>query len=118
VFPKFPSISIDYAIAEKADNIAVVPGDFGWSDVGSFSALAEVREADERGNVVSGKGAMLVDSDGCVVLAGDRPVAVVGMRDVVVVDAGDAILVVPKEKAQDVRKAVELLKSRRWKRYL
>lgn len=110
LFPKFPSISIDYAVAEKDENVAVVPGDFGWSDVGSFSALPEVRPVDERGNVVSGKGALVIDSDDCVVLAQDRPLAVVGMRGAVVVDSGDAVLVIPKENAQDVRKAVERLK--------
>ncbi len=118
VFPKFPSISIDYAVAEKADIIAVLPGDFGWSDVGSFAALPEVRKADARGNVVSGKGAVLIDSEGCVVLAKDRPLAVIGMRAVVVVDAGDAVLVVPKDRAQEVRKAVDLLKAKRLAAYL
>lgn len=112
-FPKLPSVSIDYGVAEKAENMAVIPGDFGWSDVGSFAALPEVRPLDARGNVVSGKGAFVIDSDGCVVLAGDKPLAVIGMTDVVVVDAGDAILVVPKDKAQDVRKAVDALKAKK-----
>jgi mannose-1-phosphate guanylyltransferase len=118
VFPKLPSTSIDYGVAEKARNIAVVPGDFGWSDVGSFAAIPEVRKADKQGNVVEGKNAMALDSSGCVVLGGDRVVAVVGMTDVVVVDAGDAVLVVPKEKSQDVRKAVEALKARKLERWL
>jgi len=114
VFPKLPSTSIDYGVMEKAKNIAVVPGDFGWSDVGSFAALPEVRPQDEKGNVISGKGAVVVDCEGCVVLAGDKkPLAVVGLRDVVVVDAGDAFLVVPKDKSQDVRKVVEALKARK-----
>lgn len=119
VFPKLPSTSIDYGVMEKASNIAVVPGDFGWSDVGSFAALPEVRKADEKGNIVSGKGAVVVDCEGCVVLAtDDRPLAVVGMKDVVAVDAGDAVLVVPREKSQEVRKVVEALKARKWDRLL
>jgi len=114
VFPKLPSTSIDYGVMEKAKNIAVVPCDFGWSDVGSFAALPEVRKADEKGNVVTGKGAVVVDCEGCVVVAGDKkPLAVVGLKDVVVVDAGDAVLVVPKNKSQDVRKVVEALKARK-----
>ena len=117
-FKAWPSISIDYAVAEKAPNMAVIPGDFGWSDVGSFSAIAEVREKDAHHNVVSGKGALVIDSTGCVVLAGDRPVAVIGMQDVVVVDAGDAVLVVPKGRSQDVRQAVDALKARKWERFL
>lgn len=118
VFPKLPATSIDYGVMEKATNIAVVPGDFGWSDVGSFAALPEVREADAAGNVVSGKGALVVDCQQCVVVADKRPLAVVGLSGVVVVDAGDAILVVPKEKSQDVRKVVEALKARKLERYL
>jgi len=118
VFPRLPSISIDYAVMEKAKNIAVLPGDFGWSDVGSFAAMEEVRPLDARGNVASGKLPLLVDCDGCVVLGRDRPLAVVGMKDVVVVDAGDAVLVVPKGRSQDVRQVVEALKQKKLHRYL
>lgn len=118
VFRRFPSISIDYGVMERADNLAVVGGDFGWSDVGSFAALPEVRPVDEQGNVISGKGAVVLDSEGCVVLTEKRPIAVVGMKDTVVVDTGDTLLVVPKERAQEVRKAVEAFKARRLTRYL
>lgn len=117
-FPLLPSQSIDYGVMEKASNIAVVPGDFGWSDVGSFAAMPEVRERDQAGNVVSGKNALAIDCEGSVVIAKDRILAVVGMKDVVVVDAGDALLVVPKDKSQDVRKAVEALKSRKLEKFL
>src|SRR5690606_19458909 len=113
VFPRFPSISIDYGVMEKAKNLAVVGGDFGWSDVGSFAALPEVRPLDAQGNMVSGKGAVVIDSEGCVVVAGARPIAVVGMKDTVVVDAGDTLLVVPRERAQEVRKAVDAFKARK-----
>jgi mannose-1-phosphate guanylyltransferase len=113
-WPKLPAISIDYAVAEKAKNIAVVPCDCGWSDVGSFNALSEVQPLDAAGNVVRGEQALAIDSTGCVVLGnGKRVLAVVGMTDVVVVDAGDAVLVLPKDKSQDVRKVVEALKARR-----
>lgn len=118
LFAKMPATSIDYGVMEKAQNIAVVPSDFGWSDVGSFSALPEVRQADERGNVVTGKRAVVVDCDNCVVLADSRPLAVVGLKDAVVVDSGDAVLVVPKDKSQDVRKVVEALKARKMEQYL
>jgi mannose-1-phosphate guanylyltransferase len=117
-FSKMPAMSIDYGIAEKADNIAVVPADCGWSDVGSFNALPDVRPLDSQANVIEGA-AYVIDSKGCVVIAGKkRPVAVVGMRDVVVVDAGDAILVLPKEKSQDVRKVVDALKAAKLERFL
>ena len=111
-FPRAPAISIDYGVMEKAREIAVVPGDFGWSDVGSFAALPEVRPADPSGNVVVGKGAVLVDSAGCVVVGSGRPLGVVGLRDMVVVDSGDAVLVVPRDRSQDVRAVVQSLKSK------
>jgi mannose-1-phosphate guanylyltransferase len=117
-FPKLQNISVDYAVMERAENIAVVPANVGWSDVGSFATLEDVRPKDKDGNVVIGKGALVVGSKGCVVVAQERPLAVVGMQDVVVVDAGDAVLVVPKEQSQEVRKAVEALKARKLDRYL
>ncbi|HZY02614.1 MAG TPA: mannose-1-phosphate guanylyltransferase [Anaeromyxobacteraceae bacterium] len=112
VFPGAPSISIDYGVMEKSQRIACVPAEFGWSDVGSYAALSEVRPADDLGNVTGGE-ALVIDGRGNVVLAQKRrPVAVVGLDEVVVVDSGDAVLVVRKERAQDVRKAVEELRRR------
>jgi mannose-1-phosphate guanylyltransferase len=112
VFPDCPSISIDYGVMEKSQKIVVVPADFGWSDVGSFAALPEVRETDHLGNVAEGD-ALVIDGRNNVVLARkDRPVAVIGLDGVIVVDAGDAILVCRKDRAQDVRKAVDELTRR------
>ena len=110
-FDDLPSISIDYGVMEREKRIAMIPGDFGWSDVGSFAALPEVRALDARGNAVSGD-AILVDSDDCVVLSeGGRLVAAVGLKGLCIVDAGDALLVVPRDRAQDVRAIVESLKT-------
>jgi mannose-1-phosphate guanylyltransferase len=117
-FPRLPSVSVDYAVMEKARNIVVVPGDFGWSDVGSFAALSEVRPTDESGNVAVGKATVVLDSAGCVVLGSGRTLVVLGMRDTVVVDAGDALLVLPRERSQDVRQVVEVLRHKRLTRAL
>ena len=107
-----PSVSVDYGVMEKSQRIAVVPAEFGWSDVGSFAALSVVREADAEGNVCEGE-AMVLDGKNDVVLAGaGRPVAVIGLDDVIVVDAGDAVLVCGRDRAQDVRKAVDELRRR------
>ena len=111
-FPTAKAVSIDYGVMEKAEQIAVVPGAFGWSDVGSFAALPEVRPGDDAGNVVVGEGAVLVDSAGCVVVGSGRPLGLVGLRDMVVVDSGDAVLVVPRDRSQDVRAVVQSLKAR------
>jgi mannose-1-phosphate guanylyltransferase len=107
-----PSISIDNGIMEKTGGLRVVPGEFGWNDVGSWAALPAMRPADARGNVVLG-GATLIDGDGNIVVAeeGAPFVGVVGVRDLVVVATRDALLVVPKDKAQDVRKIVEAAKQ-------
>jgi mannose-1-phosphate guanylyltransferase len=107
-----PAISIDNGIMEKASGLRVVPGAFGWNDVGSWAALPAVRPPDARGNVVLGA-ATLIDGDGNIVVAeeGAPFVGVVGVRDLVVIATRDAILVVPKDKAQDVRKIVEAAKQ-------
>jgi len=116
---KLPPVSIDYGVMERAsDNLAVIPGDFGWSDLGSFASLPEVRPQDERGNVVSGPVGALVDCDNCVVFAGKRPLALAGLSDMVVIDADDVLLVVPKQRGQDVRKVVEAFRTRALKRFL
>jgi mannose-1-phosphate guanylyltransferase len=112
VFPDCPSISIDYGVMEKSQRIAVVPADFGWSDVGSFAALPDVRPTDHLGNVTEGDAFVIDGRNNVVVATKDRPVALVGIDDVVVVDAGDAVLVCRRDRAQDVRKAVEELSRR------
>jgi mannose-1-phosphate guanylyltransferase len=112
VFPAAPSISIDYGVMEKSQRIAVVPAEFGWSDVGSFAALSEVRDLDDLGNVLQGDAVVIDGHDNVVLAQGERPVVVVGVDGVVVVDAGDVVLVARKERAQDVRKAVEEMKRR------
>lgn len=112
VFPECPSISIDYGVMEKSQRIAVVPAEFGWSDVGSFAALSDVRETDAAGNVAEGDALVIDGRNNVVLAAGRRPVAVIGLDDVIVVDAGDAVLVCRRDRAQDVRKAVEELTRR------
>ena len=112
VFPDCPSISIDYGVMEKSDRIAVVPGDFGWSDVGSFAALSEVRPPDAQGNVTEGEVLVVGGRDAVVLAQAGRPVAVVGLDEVIVVDAGDAILVCRRDRAQDVRQVVDELRKR------
>jgi mannose-1-phosphate guanylyltransferase len=97
---------------EKSQKIVVVPADFGWSDVGSFAALPEVRQTDHLGNVAEGDALIIDGRDNVVIATRTRPVAVVGMDGVVVIDAGDAILVCRKDRAQDVRKAVDELARR------
>ena len=107
-FSQCPSISIDYAVMERADNTAVVASDFGWSDIGSWKAISELYESDEAGNSIRGK-AILVDSTECFVQSEERVVAAVGVKDLLIVDTGDAVLVADRHQAQDVKEVVTQL---------
>jgi mannose-1-phosphate guanylyltransferase/mannose-6-phosphate isomerase len=107
-FQECPSISIDYAVMERADNCAVVVSDFGWSDIGSWKAIAELYQSDEAGNRIRGK-AVMVDSRNCFVQGDKRLVAVVGVDNIVIVDTDDAVLVAHRDQAQDVKEVVSQL---------
>ncbi len=100
-----PEDSIDYAVMEKTENAAVVPLDVGWSDVGSWAALYEVLEKDAAGNVLRGQVAA-EDCSGCYIHADSRRVAVIGLEQCVVVETRDAVLVMPRDRAQDLKKLI------------
>ncbi len=108
-FAKAPDISFDYAVMEKAERRAVVRGKFDWSDVGSWSALAELTPADDAGNRVNGE-AVLIDVKHCFIQSGHRVVAAVGVEDLLIVDTPDALLVAERGRAQDVKSVVQKLK--------
>ena len=106
------AVSIDYAVMERTRRAAVMPADLGWSDVGSWAALDDVAEKDERGNVISGR-VLDFGSERSILYAQDRLVATIGLKDVIVVDTPDATLVCDKDRAQDVRRVVETLEAQR-----
>lgn len=111
VYDTAPSISIDYAIMEKADNVIVAHGAFTWDDVGSWTAAAEHWPDDARGNAVRGE-ALLLDTEQCVIgNYTDGIVGMVGVRNLIVIRTGDALLVCPRDKAQDVKKLVQKMKN-------
>jgi len=115
VFEALESVSIDYALMEKAEDVLVARADFPWDDVGTWAALDRTREHDDAGNVLTGD-PVVCDCTNSIVYndAGDdMAVAVVGMDNAVVIVARDAVLVMPKDRAQDVRQAVAELKKRR-----
>ena len=109
-FRACPSDSIDYAVMEKTDKAAMVPLDAGWSDVGSWSALHDVRKSDAAGNTVDGD-VLLHDCKGTFVQAESRLVAVVGLDDIVVIETKDSMLVVHKDRSQEVKQIVDALKA-------
>ena len=109
-FLQSPSISIDYAVMEKTRDAMVVPLDAGWSDVGSWTALAAVNAADGQGNVLIGD-TLVEDTEGSFVRAESRLVATLGLRNQIVVETADAVLVADASRAQQVKQLVDRLRS-------
>jgi mannose-1-phosphate guanylyltransferase len=117
-YASMPDISIDHGVMEKASRVAVVPGDFGWSDVGSWTSAWELAPRNDEQNALFGE-VVAVDTRGSYVRStGGKIVAVVGLEDIVVVDTEDALLVMPRSRAQDVRAVVNALKSQKRTQYL
>jgi len=124
VFPSLPSISIDHGVMEHVGRLAVVPGDFGWNDIGSWQSAWELATKDEgensapegtvlvgarRNHVVDRRSPVSATDSGS---GGRRVIALVGVDDLVVVETDDALLIVPRNRAQDVKEVVERLKAR------
>lgn len=118
VYAELPRISIDHGVMEHADCVVCLRGDFGWDDVGSWSSVANYRQADAEGNITGGT-VVLRDAKRNIVFADDgRVVAAVGVDDLVIVQSGDAVLVLPRDRAQDVRAIVAELKARNLHQFL
>jgi mannose-1-phosphate guanylyltransferase/mannose-1-phosphate guanylyltransferase/mannose-6-phosphate isomerase len=109
-FAASPSVSIDYAVMEKTDKVAVIPVAIGWSDIGSWDALYDVSPRDEAGNAIAGD-VLALGARGCVIRSEGPLVAAIGIEDLVVIATPDAVLIVPKAQSQRVREAVETLKQ-------
>ena len=109
-FAECESISVDYAVMEKADNAMVVPFTAGWSDIGSWDAVHGICEKDENGNASTGD-AMLVDSENCYINASTRLVAALGLQNISIIETSDCILVAHNDHAQDAKKIAIMLKE-------
>lgn len=107
-FSECPDDSIDYAVMEKTSRAAMVPMSVGWSDVGSWSALWELRDQDSNGNVCDGD-VIVRDSKACFLQSNHKLLAALGVENLVVVDTPDALLVAHKDRVQDIKKIVEQL---------
>jgi mannose-1-phosphate guanylyltransferase/mannose-6-phosphate isomerase len=110
-FARVPALSLDYALLEKAPNVAMVACDMGWSDVGSWNAIAELGDADEAGNQIEGP-AELVTSSRCYVRGDTRLIGAVGLEDIVIVDSPDALLVAHRNSLQAVKTLFDRLKEK------
>ena len=109
-FEKVPDISIDYAVMERSKDVAVIPSDFGWSDIGSWKAVSDLIKPDASNNRTIGQ-TVFVDSTNTFVQSEDRLVATLGVDNLMIIDTPDALLVTHTEKSQDVKKVVSKLKS-------
>ncbi|MCL2790185.1 MAG: mannose-1-phosphate guanylyltransferase/mannose-6-phosphate isomerase [Desulfobulbus sp.] len=109
-FKRFPDISIDYALMERSADIAVVPVDMGWSDIGSWNAVSQLVDGDADNNRSTGE-TIFCNSRNVYVHNEDRLVATVGIENLIVIDTADALLIVHPDKVQDVRKVVDRLKQ-------
>ena len=122
VYKNADAISIDYAISEKADNLLLIPGDFGWSDVGDWKVVYDLGNKDSDNNVIVGDDDVVstvsINSKGNLIHTNGRLVALIGLEDMVVVDTDEILMVCPKEQSQEVKKVVEKIKKENRKEYL
>jgi mannose-1-phosphate guanylyltransferase len=111
VYKEMEAISIDYGVIEKSSHVFMIQGNFGWNDVGSWPSAAQYWPKDSNKNAFIGD-VISLDSSECIVYSPKKPVALLGVKDLVIVEDEDALLVCKKERAQDVKKLVEMLKSK------
>jgi len=108
VYSELTKVSVDYGIMEQAGNVFVIPCDFGWDDIGSWTALERYVEKDEHGNVLHGKG-VLLDTVNTYVTSKDKTVALLGVKDLIIINDYDSLLICHKSQAQEIKKVVQAL---------
>lgn len=122
IYENAETISIDYAISEKADNLVLIPGDFGWSDVGDWKVVYDLGKKDLSGNVIAGEEkdahVLIVESSNNMIHTDGRLIAMVGIKDMVVIDTGEILMICPKNRTQEVKKLVNKLKEEKRQEYL
>ncbi len=111
-FEKSPNISIDYAVMEKAEKVAVMPMDIGWSDIGSWQAIADLSPKDENENSLIGN-VFALKTKNCYINSNHAVIGTIGIKDLIIIALKDAFLVANKNNAQDVKKLFELLLNNR-----
>ncbi len=119
IYPLCTSISIDYAIMEKADNVFVIPSSFGWSDLGTWASAYDNLEKDYLGNAIAGDKVMIIDSTQCMISAPHEKLLVLqGLDDFIVADTEDVLLICKKEKEQEIKEYVAEVKRNIGDKYL
>jgi mannose-1-phosphate guanylyltransferase len=122
VYKQAPDIAIDYAVAEKSKNMLLIPGTFGWSDVGDWKVVYDLSAKDKNGNVVIKHGRegqfIGLDTSDSLIQFDDQMIVTIGVKDLVIVDTKGALLICHKDRAEEVKKVVEILKEKKLKEYL
>lgn len=119
MYPQCSSISIDYAVMEKADNVFVIPSSFGWSDLGTWASAYDNLEKDYLGNAIAGDKVMVIDSTQCMISAShDKLLVLQGLNDFIVVDSDDVLLICKKDKEQEIKEYVAEVKRNIGDKYL
>ena len=116
-YREIKSISIDYGVMEKSQNVFLLKGEFGWNDVGSWSEFYKLNDKDDSGNVTLGR-SELRDSKNNLVISDKSLVAAVGVEDLVIVETNDVLLVCPRHRSQDVKEIVDYLTRKNLKKFL
>lgn len=116
-FPEMPNISIDYAVLEKSSRVKVVPCHLGWSDVGTWDAVYDILPKDNELNAIQAS-AVTHDCHGNLILGQERVIAALGVENLCIIDTSDALLVLPRHRVQEVKKIVDVIKSRGGTEYM
>lgn len=119
IYSQCTNISIDYAILEKAENVFVIPANFGWSDLGTWNSAYDNMEKDYLSNAVSGKNVMIIDATSCMVKSHeDKLVVLQGLDNFIIVDTPDVLLICSKDREQQIRDYVGDIKRNKGEKYL
>ena len=119
IYPQCTTISIDFGIMEKAENVFVIPSSFGWSDLGTWNSAWESMEKDRSGNAIAGKHVMTVEASNCMVHVPDHKLVLLeGLEDYIVVDTKDVLLICKKDKEQEIKDYVAEVKRHKGEKYL
>jgi mannose-1-phosphate guanylyltransferase len=117
VYGMIRGISIDYGVMERADAVYVIPGSFGWNDIGSWDEVYRVSGKDDSGNSITGK-VIQQDTRGSFVFSPDKVVAMIGVEDLIVVNTDDALLICKRGRSQDVKEIADYLKRKQMNEFL
>ena len=119
VYPVCKNISIDYGVMEKADNVYVLASDFGWSDLGTWGSLFDIRQKDDNNNAIVGKNVLTFDSKNCIVnMPEDKLVVMQGLDDFIVVEDEGILLLCRKQDEQNIREIVNKVKIEKGDRFV